>query len=34
MLQLLSLTLAYDDRTIAEGLGLEVPDGSFTVAGS
>ncbi|WP_205709379.1 ABC transporter ATP-binding protein [Kineococcus siccus] len=25
------LTLAYDDRTIAEGLGIEVPDGSFTV---
>jgi len=25
------LTLAYDDRTITEGLDLEVPDGSFTV---
>ncbi|NIZ93777.1 ABC transporter ATP-binding protein [Kineosporiaceae bacterium B12] len=25
------LTLAYDDRTIAEGLALDVPDGSFTV---
>jgi len=25
------LTLAYDDRTITEGLDVEVPDGSFTV---
>ncbi|WP_373694951.1 ABC transporter ATP-binding protein [Kineococcus terrestris] len=25
------LTLAYDERTIARGLSLEVPDGSFTV---
>jgi iron complex transport system ATP-binding protein len=26
-----NLTLAYDDRTIAEDLGIEIPDGSFTV---
>lgn len=25
------LTLAYDDRTIARDLGVEIPDGSFTV---
>ncbi|GAB3465363.1 ABC transporter ATP-binding protein [Kineococcus endophyticus] len=25
------LTLAYDDRTIAQDLGVEIPDGSFTV---
>ena len=25
------LTLAYDERTIAEDLGIEIPDGSFTV---
>ncbi|GAA0322569.1 ABC transporter ATP-binding protein [Kineococcus aurantiacus] len=26
-----ALTLAYDERTIARDLGLEIPDGSFTV---
>ncbi|MFI0350758.1 ABC transporter ATP-binding protein [Actinomadura sp. 9N407] len=25
------LTLAYDQRVVAEGLGVEIPDGSFTV---
>jgi iron complex transport system ATP-binding protein len=25
------LTLAYDERTVAEGLGVVIPDGSFTV---
>jgi iron complex transport system ATP-binding protein len=26
-----NLTLAYDERTIAQDLGIEIPDGSFTV---
>lgn len=26
-----NLTLAYDDRTITDDLGIEIPDGSFTV---
>ena len=26
-----ALTLAYEQRTVAEGLGVEIPDGSFTV---
>ncbi|NED51411.1 ABC transporter ATP-binding protein, partial [Micromonospora aurantiaca] len=25
------LTLAYEKRVVAEGLGVEIPDGSFTV---